>query len=303
MPRCRRRRALIDVSAVVAERAAMWAPLAEEQEVGIEVVDRGGGDGGGRARGARPDPRQLPRQRHRRGPGSRARSRSSSTRSHRGGHRGYTSSTVVPGLPDDQLAHAFDRFWRVAGRQPRRLGNRPGHRRPPRRQQRRHRHPRTAAPAAASTPMSPCPAAKTRRRSFRLRHLVTPRWGVTARNDALQAVLRIAGRQHGAIGVGQARRARAGRPRSALRGARWPTGNRGTNRLGGPGVSSNMAPTAAGGLARPRRRSVGQPRGRRCAPRPRSVRTRSTPVHHTAWESPQVAEPAAPSTPPPRLAP
>jgi signal transduction histidine kinase len=32
----------IDVSAIVAERAALWSPLAEEQGVGIDVVDRGG---------------------------------------------------------------------------------------------------------------------------------------------------------------------------------------------------------------------------------------------------------------------
>ena len=35
-------RATIDVSAIVAERAAIWAPLAEEQDVRVEVVDRGG---------------------------------------------------------------------------------------------------------------------------------------------------------------------------------------------------------------------------------------------------------------------
>ena len=35
-------RATIDVSSVVAERASMWEPLADEQDVRIEVVDRGG---------------------------------------------------------------------------------------------------------------------------------------------------------------------------------------------------------------------------------------------------------------------
>jgi very-short-patch-repair endonuclease len=46
-----------------------------------------------------------------------------------------------------------------------------------------------------------------RRGNFRFGRLVTPRSVVTARSDALKAVLRIAGRQHGAVSVAQARAA------------------------------------------------------------------------------------------------
>ncbi|HET9546365.1 MAG TPA: HAMP domain-containing sensor histidine kinase [Desertimonas sp.] len=103
-------RALIDVSAVVAERAAMWAPLAEEQGVGIEVVDRGGAT-------AVAVPGALDQVLDNYLDNAIAVAPESSTVEVV--VDGSTAAVIRvhvldrgPGLPDDQLAHAFDRFWR-----------------------------------------------------------------------------------------------------------------------------------------------------------------------------------------------
>ena len=81
---------------------------------------------------------------------------------------------------------------------------------------------------------------------------------MTARNDALRS-----GTAHRwtsntvPSAWRQAREARAGRPGSALSGTRRPAGDRGTNRLGGPRISSTRGTDAAGGLARPRQTKRG----------------------------------------------
>ena len=103
-------RAPIDVSAVVAERAAVWAPLAEEQEVGIEVVDRGEAT-------ALAVPGALDQILDNYLDNAIAVAPASSTvevvvDTPPGGPTMVHVLDRGPGLSDDQLARAFDRFWR-----------------------------------------------------------------------------------------------------------------------------------------------------------------------------------------------
>jgi signal transduction histidine kinase len=104
-------REAIDVSAIVAERAALWTPLAEEQGVGIDVVDRGGATATAVA-------------------GALDQILDNYLDNAIAAAPAQTSVEVVvdappsgivrvhvldrgPGLPEEQLAHAFERFWRA----------------------------------------------------------------------------------------------------------------------------------------------------------------------------------------------
>ena len=106
-------RAAIDVSAIVAERAAVWTPLAEEQDVRMEIVD-----GGGVTAVAVPGALEqildnyLDNAISVAPPGSSVEVVVDAPPT--------LTDTVVrvhvldrgPGMADDQLAHAFERFWR-----------------------------------------------------------------------------------------------------------------------------------------------------------------------------------------------
>ena len=91
----------------------MWEPLAEEQDVRVEVVDRGGAAG------------------RRQCPGRSTRSSTTTSTTPSPLRRPPSTVEVVvdastasvtrvhvldrgPGLSDEQLAHAFERFWRAA---------------------------------------------------------------------------------------------------------------------------------------------------------------------------------------------
>jgi signal transduction histidine kinase len=100
----------IDVSAIVAERAALWSPLAEEQGIGIDVVDPGGVIATAVA-GALDQilDNYLDNAIAAAPPGSTVEVVVDAPPS------GVVRVHVLdrgPGLAEDQLAHAFERFWR-----------------------------------------------------------------------------------------------------------------------------------------------------------------------------------------------
>ncbi len=105
-------RVVVDVTAVASERAAMWAPLAEEQDVAIEVVDRGGAV-------ATAVPGALDQILDNYLDNAIAVAPPSSTVEVvvDAASPSVTRVHVLdrgPGLSDEQLAHAFERFWRAA---------------------------------------------------------------------------------------------------------------------------------------------------------------------------------------------
>jgi signal transduction histidine kinase len=105
-------RVLVDVTAVASERASMWAPLAEEQDVAIEVVDRGGAV-------ATAVPGALDQILDNYLDNAIAVASPSSTVEVvvDAASPSVTRVHVLdrgPGLSDEQLAHAFERFWRAA---------------------------------------------------------------------------------------------------------------------------------------------------------------------------------------------
>ena len=105
-------RATIDVSAIVAERASMWEPLAEEQAVRIDVVDRGGATAQ-----AVPDALDQILDNYLDNAIAIAPAASTVEVVVDATVAGVTRVHVLdrgPGLSDEQLAHAFERFWRAA---------------------------------------------------------------------------------------------------------------------------------------------------------------------------------------------
>jgi signal transduction histidine kinase len=105
-------RVLVDVTAVVVERVSMWAPLAEEQGVNIAVVDRGGAV-------ATAVPAALDQILDNYLDNAIAVAPTSSTVEVvvDAASPAFTTVHVLdrgPGLSDEQLAHAFERFWRAA---------------------------------------------------------------------------------------------------------------------------------------------------------------------------------------------
>lgn len=103
-------REVIDVSAIVAERAALWSSLAEEQDVGIAVVD-GGAATASAVSGALDQilDNYLDNAIAAAPPGSTVEVVAHAPPS------GVVRVHVLvrgPGLAEDQLGHAFERFWR-----------------------------------------------------------------------------------------------------------------------------------------------------------------------------------------------
>jgi signal transduction histidine kinase len=104
-------RVLVDITEIAAERASMWAPLAEEQEVTIEVVDRGGAV-------ATAVPGTLDQILDNYLDNAIAVAPPSSTVEVvvDAASPAVTRVHVLdrgPGLSDEQLTHAFERFWRA----------------------------------------------------------------------------------------------------------------------------------------------------------------------------------------------
>jgi signal transduction histidine kinase len=103
-------RAPIDVSAIVAERAALWSPLAEEQGVGLDVVD-----GGGVVATAVAGALDQILDNYLDNAIAAAPSGTSVEVVVDAPPSGVVQVHVLdrgPGLAEDQLAHAFERFWR-----------------------------------------------------------------------------------------------------------------------------------------------------------------------------------------------
>ena len=106
-------RVVIDLSAIVAERVEVWAPLAEEQDVSVEVVDRGGVAAVG-------VPGALEQILDNYLDNAISVAPAGSSVEVVVDAPAMPSSDIVrvhvldrgPGLAEEQLAHAFERFWR-----------------------------------------------------------------------------------------------------------------------------------------------------------------------------------------------